>query len=127
MIQYSLGIFQDHNDTNQTAPVDDECYYYTEETCRQAANDLGLSLGGAGFDFAGQYSNVIQGCYFYPCTSCLFGGRAFFVESEDKSAMESTQYFRSEKRLDCKTNVDNLHEETSFWCLFPSDICGFSG
>lgn len=106
---------------NETAPLDEEsCFYYTEETCRKAANDLGLSLGGAGFLFSGHGH---QGCYFYPCTSCLFGGRAYFGQSDDMSAMESTQYFRSEKRLDCKTNVDNMHKETSFWCLFPSDIC----
>ena len=103
---------------------DDECYYYTEESCREAASELGLSVGGAGFHFSGHYD--VHGCYFYPCSSCLFGGRAYFGKSEDKLAMESSQYFRNERRLDCKTNIDNLHQETSYWCLFPSDVCDAS-
>ena len=126
--RFSIAYQVDNNATlddgilNETGS--DECYYYTEESCREAASELGLSLGGAGFHFSGHYD--LHGCYYYPCSSCLFGGRAYFGKSEDKLAMESSQYFRNEIRLDCTTNVDNLHQDTSVWCLFPSDFCDAS-
>ncbi|KAL7482802.1 hypothetical protein ACHAW6_008467 [Cyclotella cf. meneghiniana] len=103
--------------------TDNECYYYTEDSCRNAAKKLGLSLGGLGFPFAGHFGQ--SGCYFYPCSNCLFGGHAYFGKSSDKISMESTQTFHSERRLDCTTNVDNLSKDTSFWCLLTSNICNF--
>jgi len=99
----------------------EECYYYSEESCRRAANNLGLSIGGAGYHFAGHYEH--HGCYFYPCSSCIFGGRAYFGISDDLALMESSQHFRIQRRLDCKTNVDNMDEESPFYCVFPSVIC----
>jgi len=102
-------------------PVD-SCHFITEEACREAASSLGLHIGGAGFPFVGPYTR--PGCHFYPCSNCLFGGIAYFGSKGTVSDFQSTHSFNSEKRLDCKTNLLSISDDTPFWCLFPTAKCG---
>ena len=48
------------------------CVPYSEQACRDVANALGLSLGGVGYSFAGDYS--VKGCYAY--SSGKYAGKA---------------------------------------------------
>lgn len=51
-----------------------ECDPYTEEACRDASTSLGLSLGGSGYAFAGNWPT--KGCYAYSSTT--FIGNAYY-------------------------------------------------
>ena len=102
-------------------PASDSCYYYTEESCRSAAEALGLEIGGAGWSFAGNYER--SGCYYYECSHCLYGGIVYFGRAGSQSDMESSYFAHSEKRLDCMTTVENMSKDTSFWCMFPNKVC----
>jgi hypothetical protein len=46
----------------------------SEETCKKVAQSLGLKIGGAGFNFAGDYE--VKGLYAY--SSGSYKGLAFF-------------------------------------------------
>jgi len=49
--------------TYQVVCPTSECIAYSKEACEEAATALGLSLGGGGFNFTGNY--VSKGCYTY--------------------------------------------------------------
>lgn len=102
-------------------PVLDGCHYMTKEACSEAANSLGLQIGGAGFPFTGPYSR--SGCHFYPCSSCVFGGIAYFGTEGTVSDFQSTESVHSEKRLDCNTRLFSIDDGSPFWCLFPTAKC----
>ena len=51
-----------------------ECDPYTEKACRDAANSLGLVIGGAGYTFAGDYAT--NGFYAY--SSGPYNGRVYY-------------------------------------------------
>ena len=51
------------------------CVPYSEQACRDAANALGLSLGGAGHSFASS-SYFRKGCYAY--SSGRYAGMAYY-------------------------------------------------
>ena len=50
------------------------CVPYSEQACRDVANALGLSLGGVGYSFAGDFSQ--KGCYAY--SSGTYTGKAYY-------------------------------------------------
>jgi len=74
------------------------CVPYSEEACKQVANSLGLSQGGAGYDMVGDYDTI--GCYAYnsgsyanmvfygKCTKGLIGS-AWNWLTGDSDAFES--------------------------------------
>ena len=68
------------------------CKAYTEESCRMAAEHLGLTLGGKGHLFADTHS--IKGCYAYE--SGKYAGRAYFgkegTNEEMKAPLSASPY-----------------------------------
>ena len=68
------------------------CVAYTEESCRKAADHLGLIKGGKGHLFADTHS--IKGCYAYE--SGKYAGRAYFgkegTREEMKAPLSGTAY-----------------------------------
>lgn len=68
------------------------CAPYSEEACKQAATDLGLSLGGGGSEFAGSHST--KGCYTY-ISGSKYKGMAFFGRggsSADRNTTLDSRY-----------------------------------
>ena len=50
------------------------CDPYSEQACRDIAKNLGLSLGGEGYSFAGDFS--VKGCYAY--SSGKYAGKVYY-------------------------------------------------
>jgi hypothetical protein len=91
------------------------------EECRTAATNLGLGIGGAGFAFAGDYSEV--GCYTYQ--SGQYAGMAWYgytdagTEVTDESALAALQLPKSRLpgTYDCTPPPSSIH------CGFSEDEC----
>lgn len=103
-----------NNDSNS-------CYPTTASECRVAAESIGLSVGGAGYPFAGAWP--IAGCYYYACDHCHFGSSAFFgtrgTEEEMRQPIDSGE---PERRLSC----DSTTEEVLTYapqCQWTSGVC----
>lgn len=60
---------------------------YSQEACRRYAQAQGLQLGGAGSDFAGDYTT--KGCYTYP--SGKYAGRAYYGQVNDGDVTSENQ------------------------------------
>ena len=56
----------------------------TEDACSSVAVAAGVELGGAGYEFAGDYGN--KGCYFY--TSGPYADRAYFGTGGSDAQMQ---------------------------------------
>ena len=61
------------------------CLAYSEESCRMAAEHLGLTLGGKGHPFADTYST--KGCYSYK--SGTYAGIAYYGKQGTREEMEA--------------------------------------
>ena len=76
------------------------CVPYSEHACRDVANALGLSLGGVGYSFAGDYS--VKGCYAY--SSGKYAGKAYYgtggTTEQMKKSLNGQKYRLS--GYDCK-------------------------
>jgi len=68
------------------APTD--CYGFSADACREAASALGLTLGGVGYDFAGDYHT--KGCYAY--TSGQYAGHAYYGQIGGADVTSSSQH-----------------------------------
>ncbi len=62
------------------------CNEYTESACLDAANYMGLIIGGAGYEFVGDHTT--KGCYAY--SSGKHNGRVYYGKGGTLSQMKSS-------------------------------------
>jgi len=66
------------------------CYGTTEDACREAALALGLTIGGVGYDFVGDF--LTHGCYSYD--SGIYQGHAYFGRGEHNDLSNPAEQYR---------------------------------